>query len=42
VRGFVEADGGSLHVETTIGGGATCVASLAFAEASAGIAGTPA
>ncbi len=37
-RGFVEAHGGTIRVETTLGGGATFVVSLAFAEASAGIA----
>jgi two-component system sensor histidine kinase KdpD len=39
-RGFVEAHGGSIRVETTIGGGATFVVTLAFADASAGIAAT--
>jgi two-component system, OmpR family, sensor histidine kinase KdpD len=37
-RGFVEAHGGTIRVETTLGGGATFVVSLAFPEASAGIA----
>jgi two-component system sensor histidine kinase KdpD len=37
VRGFVEAHAGTIHVETTLGGGATFVVSLAFAEASTGI-----
>jgi two-component system sensor histidine kinase KdpD len=36
VRGFVEAHGGTIHVETTPGGGATFVVSLACAEASTG------
>jgi two-component system sensor histidine kinase KdpD len=36
VRGFVEAHGGTIHVETTPGGGATFVVSLAFSEASTG------
>jgi two-component system sensor histidine kinase KdpD len=40
VRGFVEAHGGTVHVETSIGGGATFVVTLAFAEASAGIVAT--
>jgi two-component system, OmpR family, sensor histidine kinase KdpD len=40
-RGFVEAHGGTIRVETTIGGGATFVVSLAFAEASTGIAPDP-
>jgi two-component system sensor histidine kinase KdpD len=39
-RGFVEANGGTIRVETTLGGGATFVVSLAFAEASAGIPAT--
>jgi two-component system, OmpR family, sensor histidine kinase KdpD len=41
VRGFVEAHGGTIHVETTAGGGATFVVSLAFSEASRGIVAAP-
>jgi two-component system sensor histidine kinase KdpD len=36
VRGFVEAHDGTIHVETTPGGGATFVVSLAFSEAATG------
>jgi two-component system sensor histidine kinase KdpD len=36
VRGFVEAHGGTIHVETTPGGGATFVVSLAFSEPATG------
>jgi len=41
VRGFVEAHGGTIHVETTPGGGATFVVSLALAEASTAIVASP-
>jgi two-component system sensor histidine kinase KdpD len=36
VRGFVQAHGGTIRVETTPGGGATFVVSLAFSDASTG------
>ncbi len=41
VRGFVEAHSGTIHVETTPGGGATFVVSLALAEASTAIVASP-